>query len=179
MTGLDGYRAWLVGDREALEATVTAYNKKLVGYIGSMSGDYAGAEDIASEAFLRLLVKKPRFDCEEQLSSWLYKTARNLLFNVLKRHKTDPLEELSDISDDEELLEGLCKSERDLQLHEAMKKLKSEYREILYLLYFADKNYAEICIIMKKNEMQVKNLARRARQSLKEKLERIGFTYED
>ena len=84
-TGLDGYRAWLGGQREALESTVVAYNKKLIYYIGSVLHDYGGAEDLASETFLRLLIKKPKFGEEGQLASWLYKTARNLAFDKHRR----------------------------------------------------------------------------------------------
>ena len=178
--GLEGYKKWRDGEREALEETVVAYNKRLIFYIGSILGDYAAAEDIASETFLRLLIKKPSLDTEEQLCSWLYKTARNLASDRIRHGRFEEIpEEMPESADERELVDALIVDERKRLLHETIRELKSEYKDVLILLYFSEMSYAEVSKVLKKNETQVKNLAFRARQSLKEKLERKGFTYED
>ena len=57
--------------------------------------------------------------------------------------------------------------------------LPKDYKTVLYLIYFEDMSYNEIEKIMKKNNKQIKNLAYRARLSLKEILRREGFNYEE
>ena len=178
-TGLDGYKGWLDGDREAFAQTVAAYNKKLIYYIGSMVKDFPDAEDIASEVFLRLLLKKPSIGSEEQLGAWLYKTARNLAIDLQRKSRFSSDGELPETADEEELIEAVVKNENKKQLHAALSRLNPDYREVLILLYFGELSYAQAAKVMKKNEAQIRNLAFRARQSLKEQLERMGFTYEN
>lgn len=178
-TGLEGYKQWRGGDREAFADTVAAYNKKLIYYVGNLIGSYEEAEDLVSEAFLCLLMKKPSFDSEEQLAAWLFKTARNLCFDLMRKRKTDPFELSDDLPVDGELLSAVVKDETARELHDTMKELSPDYRDVLILLYFGGFSYDQAGAVMKKNTAQIKNLAFRAKQSLKEKLERKGFHYEN
>ncbi|MBQ9468091.1 MAG: RNA polymerase sigma factor [Clostridia bacterium] len=177
--GLDGYRRWLEGDREAFSETVIAYNKKLIYYIGGLTGRFGDAEDLASEVFLRLLVKKPRFKEEEQLSSWLYKTARNLSLDALRKRKTEPAELDGEAAEEAELADALIASEEQRALHTALSALTPDYRDVLILLYFGELSYERAAAVMKKNTAQIRNLAFRAKKSLREKLERMDFHHED
>lgn len=179
--GLCGYGEYLAGNREEFGETVTAYNKRLIYYIGGIVRDLALAEDLAADTFVKLLMKKPVFTSEEQLCSWLYKVARNLAFDALKHSHggTSPLEEAEETEDGKELLSAVLDSEEKEQLHKGLSQLSPDYRDVLLLFYFEGFSYAEIGKVMKKSEKQVKNLAYRARQSLKEKLEGMGFVYEE
>ena len=64
-------------------------------------------------------------------------------------------------------------------LYEAISSLNSEYRHVLFLMYFEDFDTAETARIMKKSKRQVGNLVYRAKQALKKELERSGFVYEE
>ena len=59
-----------------------------------------------------------------------------------------------------------------------MKTLKSEYFQVLYLMYFEGFDTADIAKIMHKSKRQVGNLLYRAKNSLKSQLEKAGFVYE-
>ena len=61
----------------------------------------------------------------------------------------------------------------------AMKKLRPEYRQVLWLVYFEDLSNGETSAVMKKSPRQIRNLLYRAKQSLKVELEKEGFTYEE
>lgn len=65
------------------------------------------------------------------------------------------------------------------QLYDALAKLKPEYREALYLVYFEDMSYHMAAQVMNKNERQITNLIYRGKQSLKAILEKEGFQYAD
>ena len=73
----------------------------------------------------------------------------------------------------------LMRSERDRQLYAALKKLKAEYREALYLVYLEGMSYRDAAAVMAKSEPQVTNLVYRGKQSLKTILEQEGFIYAD
>ena len=60
-----------------------------------------------------------------------------------------------------------------------LKKLKAEYREALYLVYFEDMSYRDAATVMNKSESQITKLVYRGKQSLKVILEQEGFTYAD
>ena len=69
--------------------------------------------------------------------------------------------------------------ERKRQLYQAMEKLKDDYREALYLVYFEDMSYRQAASVMGKSESQVTKLVYRGKQSLKTILEEEGFEYAD
>jgi len=60
-----------------------------------------------------------------------------------------------------------------------LKHLPSDYRQVLWLLYFEGFTHKETAVIMKKTSKQMKNLVYRAKTALKQALEKEGFTYED
>ncbi|MFQ9752187.1 MAG: RNA polymerase sigma factor [Coprococcus sp.] len=75
--------------------------------------------------------------------------------------------------------DGYARSERDRQLYDALEKLKAEYREALYLVYFEDMSYRNAATVMNKSESQITKLVYRGKQSLKVILDQEGFTYAD
>ena len=70
-------------------------------------------------------------------------------------------------------------NEQKIFLHQTMRELKSEYFQVLYLVYFEDFTNEEIAKIMKKNKRQIENLIYRAKSTLKSELEKEGFEYEE
>ena len=112
----------------------------------------------------------------------MYKTARNLALRHRNKHRLSflRLEELdfepqSDVLADTEL----SRRERSRQLYDALEKLKAEYREALYLVYFEDMSYRNAATVMNQSEGQITKLVYRGKQNLKAILEQGGFTYAD
>lgn len=64
-------------------------------------------------------------------------------------------------------------------LRQTMRRLKPEYRQILWLIYFEGFSNKEAAVIMKRSTHSVETLVYRARQSLKSKLDEEGFVYEE
>lgn len=58
-------------------------------------------------------------------------------------------------------------------------KLKPEYRQVLWLIYFEELSNKEVASIMKKSAHSVEALAYRVRKSLKLQLEKEGFVYKE
>ena len=60
-----------------------------------------------------------------------------------------------------------------------MKKLKTEYHEVIWLVYFEGMSIKETAAIMKKSVHNIETLVYRARKSLRSELEKEGFVYEE
>ena len=73
----------------------------------------------------------------------------------------------------------IIKSDKNRHVREAMKKIKDDYSTVIHLIYFEGMSYEEVGKVMRKSNKQIKNLAYRARNSLKEVLEKEGFSYEE
>lgn len=134
------------------------------------------------EAFSQLFAKERPIEGAGSFQAYLYKTARHLALRHKQKHRLvflrlDELdfEPRSDSLIDTDLLRG----ERDRQLYDALEKLKAEYREALYLVYFEDMSYRDAATVMNKSESQITKLVYRGKQSLKVILEQEGFTYAD
>lgn len=181
-TDENAYRQYLSGDEESADVLVEKYGDALTLYINAYIKDIHEAEDLMIEAFSQIFAKERPITGDGSFKAYLYKTARNLAL----RHKSkrrilflriDDLdfEPSSDTLADTQLLQ----SERDRQLYAAMNKLKKEYREALYLVYFENMSYRSAAVVMHKSEQQMKNLVHRGKQSLKTILEQEGFVYAD
>ena len=177
------YRQYLDGDNDALEELVKIYNDSLIFYINGFVNNIADSEDIAADTFVELIVKKSRFKNDYMFKTWLFKIARNNVFDYLRkqsRRRIEPLENSeNELADRETLEDAVIKDEQSKQLHEAMAAMHNEYRDVLHLIYFADMSYDGAAAVLGKNVKQIKNLVYRAKQALKLSLEKGGFIYEN
>lgn len=178
--GLEGYQRFLKGDNAALEETVRFYSDALVRFACHYVNDSATAEDIMEDAFVALILKRKRFDEEEQLRAYLYKTVRNKCLTHLRGQK-----HLASLFDHAEKLVGgsvereLLTRERDRAVRAALDTLPKQYEEVLILSYYNGLNVQELCDALGKNEKQVYNLIARARAALKTALIKTGVVYEN
>ena len=85
----------------------------------------------------------------------------------------------TDIEDTIKLEEMIIRNDKHKAVREAIGKINETYATVIHLLYFESMSYDEIGKVMKKSNKQIKNLAYRARNSLKEVLEKEGFSYEE
>ena len=60
-----------------------------------------------------------------------------------------------------------------------MARLKPDYREALYLIYFEQMSYRAAAQVLGKNEAQITNLVHRGKQRLKTILEQEGYEYDN
>lgn len=176
------YLRYINGDEEAVNLLVERYGDALTLYINGYIKDIHEAEDLMIEAFSRMLAKERTLKGEGSFKAYLFKCARNLAFKHTKKAylRYFGLEDLSFEPQSEVLSETeIIKSEREQELYAAMEKLKAEYREALYLVYFEEMSYKAAAAVMGKTEQQITKLVYRGKQSLKSILNNEGFVYED
>ena len=176
------YQRFLKGDESALVELIRDYRDGLMLYLNGIVSDLSVAEELTEDTFLKLVLKKPRFSARCSFKTWLYTIGRNLALDHLKRSRrsTVCLEDCPEISDEEcDLERQYIQQEDQLMLHHAMKKLKPEYRQVLWLVYFEGFRCAQVGKIMGKSEATTQTLVSRARKALKEKLLEEEFDYEN
>ena len=182
--GASSYRRFLEGDDRGLADLIEEYRMPLQMFLYSFTGNFETAEDAAIETFVKLATRKPGYNGKASFRTWLFKIGRNTAADMIrkaKRHESANLEDSENTAADKEHSpeELYIREERNRQLLSSMKKLKSEYYEVLWLKYFENLQVKEIAAIMRKNEGNTKVLLSRAREALKVQLGKDGFDYED
>ena len=181
--GARSYRRFLDGDDKALAQIVKDYRDGLIFYLNGIVNDFSLAEELMEETFFKLITKKPVFSPKYSFKTWLYTIGRNIAIDYLRQNakRLDvPFGEAEMYVQSECDLEQLYLiEERRITIHRALKKLKGEYRQVLWLLYFDGLSSREAALVMKKNARQMKNLVYRAKSALKSELDKEGFLYEE
>ena len=173
------YEHFWDGEQQAADELVRRHGDILLLFINGYLRDIHEAEDLMIEAFALMFSKKRPVSGDGSFRAYLYKTARNLAGRAVKGRRFFigfdelPFEIQSDALADTKLFED----ERNRQLYDAMDKLKPEYQEALYLVYFEDMSYRDAARVMKRSESQITNMIHRGKQSLKKHLDRDGFEF--
>ncbi len=183
-TGASSYRRYLDGDENGFIELVRDYKDGLMLYLNSIVCDIHIAEDLAEDTFVKLGTKKPKYREEKgSFKKWLYKIGRNVAFDYLRKKSKTPeisIENCVWLSSDEEALEiSVIREERKIIIHKALNKIKPEYRQVIWLIYFEDFTNKEASEVMKKSVHNIETLVYRARKALKAELEREGFKHEE
>ena len=180
--GASSYRRFLSGDKEGLAEVMRIYRDGLTLYLNSLVCNIEVAEELMEETFVKLYVNKPKYKEKSSFKTWLYSIARFTAVDYLRKYsgKTHTsIDEAENVACDDDLEGDVIKSEEKRVLHKAMRKLKPEYEQALYLTYFEDFSNRETASIMKKTEKQVRDLLYNARKALKAELAKEGFVYEN
>lgn len=181
--GASSYRRFLDGDDKGIAEIVGDYKDGLILYLNGYVNNIFVAEELTEDTFFRLITKKPKFSGKSTFKSWLYAIGRNVAVDYVRHNSkklNTPIEDMENyLSEEESLEQSYIKEERKITVHRALSELPSDYRTVIWLVYFEGFSSRETATVLKKNERQVKNLLYRAKQSLKSKLEKEGFNYEE
>lgn len=177
------------GDRKAFEKLVRRYEERVFRTVYWMAGHYEEAKDLAQDVFVKAYVDIKKFKQKSSFFTWLNwiildLCSRRFRSKKVRREKEHiSLDKTISTEDDEvslqisdgsaNALEDIMKKERDRIIHDAIDSLKPKYRLALILCDIEALQYMEVSKIMKCSEGTVKSRLFRARQILKEKLNRF------
>lgn len=182
MSDEEAYKEYFNGSEKAADVLIKRYGDPLVLYINGYIRDMHEAEDLMIEAFSNMFVKKRPIGGEGSFKAYLYKIAHNLSIRHSQKYRI-PFIHIDDLTFEPQSSEladtAFFQNERNQKLYEALGKLKKEYREALYLVYFEEMSYRNAAVVMGKNEAQVTKLVYRGKQSLKALLEEEDIHYAD
>lgn len=75
------------GELSAMGVLVARYQKPLFTFLMRMCRDRSRSEDLLQEAFLRMIEHADTFEGSARLKTWLYRIARNLCIDDMRRQK--------------------------------------------------------------------------------------------
>ena len=182
--GASSYRRFREdGDESGLVEIIRDYKDGLILYLNSFVGNIHTAEELTEDTFVLLGIKKPKDKGKGSFKTWLYTIGRNVAIDYLRRnskHTNISIDDCPELVCEEQNLElAYIKEERKITLYRAIGKLKSEYRQVLWLIYFEDFSIKQAAAVMKKSVHSTETLVYRARKALKSQLELEGFVYEE
>ncbi len=180
------YRRIFHGDQKSADILVERYGDSLTLYLNGYTKDLFDAEDLMIESFSLIFAKERPLQVKGSFKAYLYRIGRNLAIRRYKKkmhHVLVSFDELPyELQSDALVDTNLIKNERGRYLYDAMRQLKTEYREAVYLVYFENLSYKEAGQVMGKTEPQITNLVFRGKQRLKVLkvlLEKAGYDYAD
>src|SRR3954447_856842 len=179
--------AWMArikeGDTEALRELIEAHQHRIVGAVTRMLGDEMDAEDLAQQVFIRVWKSAPRYEPSAKFTTWLFKIARNLVFNELRRRKRHATHSLDAPSENEERQAAhpadltakspdttLLDTELQEAIEAAIQALPETQRMAIVLRRYDEFSYEEIAEILELSVPAVKSVLFRARTELRERL---------
>jgi len=172
------YRQFFEGDTTAYDKLMIRYADNLTCYLKGFLNSMEDAEDLMIEAFSVIMAKKPRIK-EGNFKAYLFKVGHNLVSRHYKKSKRLEVFSLSDI--DEEMPDGenfesrILKDEKEKALHRSIERLAPELREAIWLIYFEKMTYENAAEIIGTSKIKLNHTLEKARQILKQELEKEGI----
>jgi len=183
------YELSVDGDDAALKELLSRYGESLILFLRTIVGNYEDAEELELDTFAAAVSGTARFRGRSSFKTWLFAIGRKLALRSVRKRlphirtaasEEEKNPEAEGKNSPEPLPEfRILREEKSQVLFDAMKELKTEYCECLYLTYFEEMNREETAEAMGRTRKQISDLLNRSRQSLKTVLEKRGVRNAD
>jgi len=162
------------GDLAAFEQLVLRYQAEAWRVAYRFTGDAAQAEDLAQDAFLRILEAAPRYQPTASFRTYFYRVLSRLCLDYRRKKRPILGEPLGTVADDTyPPPERASLEERDLCIQTAVDALPADYRLAVVLRYFEGLSGAEMAAAMGRSVKAVERLLARAKSALEPQLRRF------
>ena len=175
------------GRELAFRELVRRYERPVFSLVFRMVRDRETAEDLAQDAFVKVLNHIDKYSPEFKFSSWLLKIANNVAIDHLRRRRLDTISidgsphastaseveatTLNLESEQESALDELEAKELGSAIEQAIARLRPEYRACIMLRHVEGRAYEEIAATLDLPLGTVKTYIHRARHELRKALE--------
>jgi len=170
-------------DTAAFSEIMKRYQLPLFNFIYRTISDYGEAEDLTQEVFLRVYRSAKRYKPVTKFTTYLFKIARNLCLNRLRKRKRfwlfslDEEEGGTEIQAEDSTRPDVIHEKKEVAdiIAEALSTLSEDQRMAVVLQRFHNLSYKEIAEVMGCSVSAVESLLFRAKQNLKKKLSASFF----
>lgn len=170
-----------MGDREAFNELYGRYFKRVSGYLRAALCDEHEAEDIAQDAFIRVLAKLPSYEIRpgKPFRAYLFLIARRQAIKHMAKHgrvRLEAPERISDLRDeiaeDADLRSVDWLSDGSLQPE--FQRLSAAQRRVLMLRYLVGLTTSEVSEVVGGKPESIRRMQNRALRSLQTRLTAVG-----
>lgn len=162
------------GDHAAFSELISRYQDRVYRFLVRLTNSQDEAAELTQESFLQAYQGLAAWRPDAAFSTWLFRIARNLAFDLLRRRKRVEfvaLEEDFEIADSAPTPDRRLETvQRYQQLEAALAQLPIEHREILLLREVEEMSYEDIATVLELNPGTVKSRIARARAALLDRM---------
>lgn len=163
------------GDGKAFSELVARYQDKVYRFLLRLTRSQGDAMDMTQDTFLRAFQSIDRWRPDALFRTWLFRIARNLAFDRLRRDKVVEFVELEDEAGTPDAAAGpeeaFATAQRIRLLESALTQLSPEHREIILLREIEGMSYDELAAVLALHPGTVKSRLARARAVLLDLIE--------
>lgn len=165
------------GDLEACRQIHGEYARRILNFTYKMVDSREDAEDLTQNVFLRAFQELGRLQEIERFEPWLFRIARNEVYQAFRRRRTEPaaVEPARNESEGEPAAfnpaddrpspqDRILHAELGTTIRGMLRSLPPKLREVFVLAVIEEKSYAEISEIVGRSLLSVKTDIFRARQ---------------
>jgi RNA polymerase sigma-70 factor (ECF subfamily) len=157
-------------DREAFAELIDRYQRPLRYFVTHLVGSPDRAEEFCQETWLTVLRKIHTLRDAGTFTTWLYRIARNKVYQELRRRKQ--LVELdADLPAPDNTGEAIDFGDDVAKLHRCLDRLTPVPKEVLLLKFLEDMSYEQIADVLECNVGTVRSRIFHAKLALKKAME--------
>ncbi len=175
------------GKKEAIEKLYNLFLRKIYNFIYTMIKDEDEVKELTQETFFKAFSNINKLRKDEYFEQWLYKIARNEVYQLMKKSKkfvenevgmsgkkVDIFNLISDIRSNPE--KSCLDDELQNVIDDAISRLPVKQKEVFILAVIQKKSYSEVSEIVGRSLLSVKSDIFRARSFVKEYIKkRLGI----
>jgi len=159
------------GDLQAFGEIVERHQAPMYRAALRFLGNGEDAQDVAQEAFLRLLDAAPRYKPSASLKTYLYRIVSNLCLDRKRRPRHEPLEDFPELTDAAlSPMDRMVRLERERAVREALDEIPDRQRMAIVLRHFEGMSYTEMAEVLETSEKGIEGLLGRGRAALLQEL---------
>jgi RNA polymerase sigma-70 factor (ECF subfamily) len=148
---------------------IFSLSERLFPMVSRILGNHANTEDAIQEIMMKLWVKRKKIENHPNISGFVFLTARNYCFDILKKKRLQMDEYSIDfkVTTAENVQQQLEWKELNILVKEMLKKLPEQQGTILMMRDMDGYEFHEIATITKLKVEHIRVLLSRARKQLK------------
>jgi len=170
------------GDEAGLVGIYRLYYKPLIYFVQRYIRNQQEAEEIVSDAFIKLWERRENFASMERVKAFLYICAKNRCLNALRG--TSLLKQVEDIQDydhalseDPEALAKIVRTELFKAISEEIQRLPEKQRDVLAMIFVEDMSIDEISQQLRMTPSAIYANKSRALATLREKFDALDMLF--
>ncbi len=161
-----------IGDKDAIAGLIERYQRPLRYFVSRLLDDDEALEDILQDTWLSVINKIHGLKSVDAFPTWLYRIARNKVYQQLRRKKRlSELDEKIVVADCDEDEESFSTEDAE-KIHRCLAMLTPAHKEVLMLRFLEQMSYEQISQVIDCNVGTVRSRIYYAKLALRKEMEK-------